>query len=123
MLSAVNGEPYCPNLLFLCRFYEGDIDEFQLEAQLSLFATHFREVNSYNSQVSICDILKYFKDLATAQKKLMSQVFLVVKFLLLAPCTNAVYVYLVGFYLITNCKVALGLKRLPEFCQDVYVLQ
>ena len=30
LLSAVNGEPYCLNLMFLCRFYEGDIDEFQL---------------------------------------------------------------------------------------------
>ena len=90
LLSAVNGEPYCSNLRFLCRFYEGDIDEFQLEAQLSLFATHFREVNSHNSQVSINDILKYFKDLTTAQKKLMFQVAVVVKLLLLAPCTNAV---------------------------------
>ena len=85
----VNGEPYCPNLRFLCRFYEGDIDEFQLEAQLSLFASHFREVNSHKSQVSVSDILKYFKGLTTAQKKLMSQVVVVVKLLLLAPCTKA----------------------------------
>ena len=27
--------------------------------------------------------------------------------------------YFFNFYLITNCKVAPGLKRLPEFCQDV----
>ena len=31
LLSAVNGETYCPNFRFLCRFYESDIDEFQLE--------------------------------------------------------------------------------------------
>ena len=89
-MSAVNGEPYCLNLRFLCRFYEDDIDEFHLEAQLSLFATHFREVNSHNSQVSINDILKCLKGLTTAQKKLMSLVVVVVKLLLLAPCTNAI---------------------------------
>ena len=49
----------------------------------------------------------------------MSQVVMVVKLLLLALCTNAVHVYPVGFHLITNCKAAPGLKRLPEFCQDV----
>ena len=76
---------------FYADIYEGDIiNEFQLEAQLSLFATHFREVNSHNSQVSISDILKYFKGLTTAQKKIMSQVVVAVKLLLLAPCTNAV---------------------------------
>ena len=90
LLSEVNGEPYCPNLGLLCRFYEGDIDKLQLEAQLSLFATHFREVSSHNSQVSISDILKYVKGLTTAQKKLMAQVVMVVKLLLLVPCTNAV---------------------------------
>ena len=91
LLSAVNGEPYCPNLRFLCRYNEGDIDEFHLEAQPSLFATHlFREVNSHNSHFSIGDILKYFKGLTTAQKKLMSQVVLVVKLLLPAHYTNAV---------------------------------
>ena len=57
-MSTVNGEVYCPNLRFLCRFHEDDIQQFQLETQLSfIFATHFREVNSYNSQVSISDIL------------------------------------------------------------------
>ena len=64
-------------------FYAGDIDEFQLETQLSLFASHFRV---QQLQFAGLHILKYFKDLTAAQKKLMSQVVVVVKLLLLAPC-------------------------------------
>ena len=83
LVNAAKGNPFEKNLDDVVDFYKDDSDKFQLETQLSLLPVQFgRE----NGKVSLEDIIKYLRNLTNAQKMFMSQVIIVTKFLLLAPC-------------------------------------
>ena len=87
LLKAVCKENYSSEFDFVTKFYGPDLNVHALEMQLQIFATNFiRE----GKKTSIKDILKYLRNISSAQRALLSEICIIAKLILVMPATNAV---------------------------------
>ena len=86
LLKAVNKGDYKAELSNVVEFYGSEFDCPLLETQLTVLSYNYAE----NASDSIMDIVNHLKNMSPAQKSLLSQVFQLVKLILVMPATNAV---------------------------------
>ena len=87
LLKAVRKENYSSEFDFVTKFYESDLNVHALEMQLQIFATNF---TMEGKNTSIKDILKYLRNISSAQRTLLSEIFVIAKLILVMPATNAI---------------------------------
>ncbi len=85
LLKVVNKDNYEAELSNVIEFYGSDFDGPLLETQLTVLSSNFNTENA-----SIMDIVDHLKSMSPAQKCLLSQVFQLIKLILVMPATNAV---------------------------------
>ena len=85
MLKAVREENCSSEFDFVTKFYESDLHA--LEMQLQIFATNF---TMEGRNTSIKDILKYLRNISSAQRALLSEICVIAKLILVMPPTNAI---------------------------------
>ena len=75
---------------FVCTHYQDDIDKYQLQSQLPLLQSLVNtQLRSKENELSIRFIANTLSDLSRAQQGAFSQVFVVMKLLLVMPATNS----------------------------------
>ena len=72
----------------IASFYKDDFNPTELTTQLKLSGTHFSEQNSKSITFQGC--LQYLQSLSDAQKSFYSEVYVLVRLILVVPATNAV---------------------------------
>ena len=87
LLKAVCKENYSSEFDFVTKFYGPDLNVHALEMQLQIFATNFI---MERKKTSIKDILKYLRNISSAQRALLSEICIIAKLILVMPATNAV---------------------------------
>ena len=87
LLKAVCKENYSSEFDFVTKFYGPDLNVHALETQLQIFATNFI---MEGKKTSIKDILKYLRNISSAQRALLSEICIIAKLILVMPSTNAV---------------------------------
>ena len=87
LLKAVFKENYSSEFDFVTKFYGPDLNVLALEMQLQIFATNFI---MEDKKTSIKDILKYLRNISSAQRALLSEICIIAKLILVIPATNAV---------------------------------
>ena len=87
LLKAVCKENYSSEFDFVTKFYGPDLNVHALEMQLQIFATNFI---MEGKKTSIKDILKYLRNISSAQRALLSEICIIAKLTLVMPATNAV---------------------------------
>ena len=87
LLKAVCKENYSSEFDFVTKFYGPDLNVHALEMQLQIFATNFI---MEGKKTSIKDILKYLRNISSAQRALLSEICIIAKLILVMPSTNAV---------------------------------
>ena len=87
LLKAVCKENYSSEFDFVTKFYGPDLNVYALEMQLQIFATNFI---MEGKKTSIKDILKYLRNISSAQRALLSEICIIAKLILVMPATNAV---------------------------------
>ena len=87
LLKAVCKENYSSEFDFVTKFYGPDLNVHALEMQLQIFATNFI---MEGKKTSIKDILKYLRNISSAQRALLSEICIIAKLILVMPATNAV---------------------------------
>ena len=70
----------------MTKFYESDLNVHALKMQLQIFATNF---TMEGKNTSIKDILKYLRNISSAQRTLSSEICIIAKLILVMPATNA----------------------------------
>lgn len=90
LLKAAENKDIKEELEFVCKFYEDDLDQENLKAQLFTFGIEFQLTRGDSSTPNdIFDIKNYFCSLTGAQRSLLSQVCRVLQLILIMPATNA----------------------------------
>ena len=87
LLKAVCKENYSSEFDFVTKFYGPDLNVHALEMQLQIFATNFI---MEGKKTSIKDIMKYLRNISSAQRALLSEICIIAKLILVMPATNAV---------------------------------
>ena len=87
LLKAVRKENYSSEFDFVTKCYESDLNVHALEMQLQIFATNF---TMEGKSTSVKDILKYLRNISSAQRTLLSEICIIAKLILVMPATNAV---------------------------------
>ena len=87
LLKAVCKENYSSEFDFVTKFYGPDLNVHALEMQLQIFATNFI---MEGKKTSIKDILKYLRNISSAQRALLSEICIIAKLILVMPARNAV---------------------------------
>ena len=87
LLKAVCKENYSSEFDFVTKFYGPDLNVHALEMQLQIFATNFI---MEGKKTSVKDILKYLRNISSAQRALLSEICIIAKLILVMPATNAV---------------------------------
>ena len=87
LLKAICKENYSSEFDFVTKFYGPDLNVHALEMQLQIFATNFI---MEGKKTSIKDILKYLRNISSAQRALLSEICIIAKLILVMPATNAV---------------------------------
>ena len=87
LLKAVCKENYSSEFDFVTKFYGPDLNVHALEMQLQIFATNFI---MEGKKTSIKDILKYLRNISSAQRAFLSEICIIAKLILVMPATNAV---------------------------------
>ena len=87
LLKAVCKENYSSEFDFVTKFYGPDLNVHALEMQLQIFATNFI---MEGKKTSIKDILKYLRNISSAQRALLSEICIIAKLILVMPAANAV---------------------------------
>ena len=87
LLKAVYKENYSSEFDFVTKFYGPDLNVHALEMQLQIFATNFI---MEGKKTSIKDILKYLRNISSAQRALLSEICIIAKLILVMPATNTV---------------------------------
>ena len=77
----------------MTKFYESDLNVHALEMQLQIFATNF---TMEGKNTSIKDILKYLRNISSAQRALLFEICVIAKLILVMPATNAISSVLYG---------------------------
>ena len=92
ILKVCKNQPFEEELEFICNFYKDDIDKAQLQCQLPMLyglIKHTMESPDCNREMSILFVVKALSGLSCAQRVAFSQVFVIVRLLLVLPATNA----------------------------------
>ena len=84
LFKAAKGEPYQSELDFVRTFYEGDFSHL-LETQLHTFALLFSGKKS-----TLQEIIDHLRGLSPSQQELLSEVYKLLKLILVLPATNAI---------------------------------
>ena len=87
IINAIKKEEYSEHFSFISDFYKDDIAPASLKVQLELLSTSF---NARDHQPNIIEVGDYFKSLSPAQRTCMSEIFTLLKILMVIPATNAV---------------------------------
>ena len=72
LLKAVRKENYSSEFDFVTKFYESDLNVHALETQLLTFAIN---VTIKDKNTNIKDILKYLRNISSAQRTLLSEIY------------------------------------------------
>ena len=86
LLKAIRKQDYSEQLEFIIDFYKDDIIPSSLKVQLELLSTSF---SATEHQRTITEVRDYFRSLSPAQRTCMSEVFTLLKILMVIPATNA----------------------------------
>lgn len=93
ILKACKGKPYNAELAFVCDFYKEDLSNNQLNAQLPLLQHLFQASVETSAKkpddMCVAEVVSALGKLPTAEKVAFSEVFTVMKLLLLMPASNA----------------------------------
>ena len=90
ILKASTGCEYDTQLDFVCEFYKDDISKFQLQAQLPLFNAVMTEKHKSDlANLTIEDVIKSVQGVPNEQRVALSNVWILLKLLLVMPATNA----------------------------------
>ena len=90
VLKVRKGEEYDEHFDFVCEFYGEDLDKNLLKAQLPLFRALITGSDQCkDSSLSIHNIVKHLANLSVGEQVALSQVFILMKLLLVMPATNA----------------------------------
>ena len=84
LFKAAKGEPYQSELDFVRTFYKGDFSHL-LETQLHTFALLFSGKKS-----TLQEIIDHLRGLSPSQQELLSEVYKLLKLILVLPATNAI---------------------------------
>ncbi len=84
LLKAMKGEEFEEEYDFVCAFYNDDVSSTPLKIQLQTLATQISEKNP-----SLIDLLEYMKHLNPSQFSMFSEVFTLLKIVLVNPSTNS----------------------------------
>ena len=91
LLKAVAGEDHDEELAKVMAVYgDTDLQQYKLEAQLSLLPEVVQAMGYYTSRFDIADLLDFFQSLGNARKLLLSETCTLGKLMLVMPATNAV---------------------------------
>ena len=82
----LNGENFDKDLKEITRFYCTDTEASMLHVQLQTLATHFKD----ETQVTLQDIVAYFKKLSPPEHQIYSEVLTIVNLVLVNPSKNSV---------------------------------
>ena len=88
LIKACSKENYSHELKEITGFFHADFNRSELETQLQLLSV--MNVETAGQTITFRNIHKHFQNLLQSQVALLSQVSLLVKFVLLMPATNAV---------------------------------
>ena len=88
-MNAANQKDYSIELSEVVSFYKDDINLYDLQGQLQIFATSIN-AQSDNKPFTLQDTLTYLRSLSSVQRDFFSQVLLLALLILLIPATNAV---------------------------------
>ena len=90
VLKVCRGEKYNKHLDFVCKFYGEDFDKDLLKTQLPLlYALVTKEDQCKDSDLTIHNVVKVLANLSIGQQVALSQIFILMKLLLVMPATNA----------------------------------
>ena len=91
LLKAVAGEDHDEELAKVMAVYgDTDLQQYKLEAQLSLLPEVVQAMGYDTSRFDIADLLDFFHSLGNARKLLLSEICTLGKLMLVMPATNAV---------------------------------
>ena len=91
LLKAVAGEDHDEELAKVMAAYgDTDLQQYKLEAQLSLLPEVVQAMGYDTSRFDIADLLDFFQSLGNAHKLLLSEICTLGKLMLVMPATNAV---------------------------------
>ena len=85
LLNAANGSCLTPWIDNVIATYHDDIDRYKLRIQLQQFSTALKDVEDK----SIREIIAFMKSMPPAKQSFFSEVFILLRILMLAPATNA----------------------------------
>ena len=96
-LNVCNGRPYESELDYVCNFYKDDLSKQQLQAQLPLlksFEVFWSLLKSFvdasdDMELTIHNLVELLSKLSPAQRTAYSNVWILLKLLLVMPATNA----------------------------------
>ena len=88
-MNAANQKNYSIEMSEVVSFYKDDINLYDLQGQLQIFATSIN-AQSDNKPFTLQDTLTYLRSLSSVQRDFFSQVLLLARLILLIPATNAV---------------------------------
>ena len=89
-MKACQGKQCEEEVDFVCTHYKVDVNKYQLQSQLSLVQSLVKDkLRTGENELSIHFIAKTLSDLSTAQCGTFSQVFVLIKLLLVMPAANA----------------------------------
>ena len=83
----MRNEEYTSELDFVLNFYKDDFVHSSLRLQLELLTTSF---SSCEHQPTLIEIRDHFKSFSPAQRSCMSEIFTLLKLIMVIPATNAV---------------------------------
>ena len=86
LFKAIIAQNFESELHYVSQFYGDDINEANLRCQLQTFSLDYTKEST---NLTIFDNTEYMKTLSPAKKQLLSEVFTVVKLVLVVPATNS----------------------------------
>lgn len=90
LVKACQSEDITEEVDFICEFYKDDLHPTTLKAQLLTLEVEFQHTHgSQGTKATFVDIKNYLVSMTSAQRALLSQVFIVLQLILIMPATNA----------------------------------
>ena len=85
LLNAARKQPYDAQFNEVIKFYKDDFDALLLKSQLKIFKEDVPEI----TEVNMSDIVDHLRSMHVGKRALLSEVFRLVKLILVCPATNA----------------------------------
>jgi len=90
LLKSIRNENVDKEFEDVLTFYGDDFDHYELATQIKLLSPMAKESRIELNAFTIHDLIKVVKSFKTSKKKLINQVIILLKLLIVAPATNAV---------------------------------